>query len=243
MRNYASEIKTKMKDSLHYRGVIGTVRACIRGSLLSILDSQRVINFRERRFDRRFGVDTAGIIPREDLKIDGPSAAHAIHYQPVQPVLLLHAVAGLPINYPDYTFLDFGCGKGKALLLASSFPFKKIVGVELSAELVQTAASNWKKYKSKKQRCNTLELVGMDAAKFPIPETPLVCFFYNPFREEIMSQVLKNIEESVKQNPRDLIIVYLYPEAEHLFEKKSFLVNMRKRAWCSIYRNNAPQGL
>ncbi|MGH7766933.1 MAG: class I SAM-dependent methyltransferase [Candidatus Binatia bacterium] len=240
MRNYASEIKTKMKDSLHYRGVVGTVRACIRSPLRPILDDQRVINFWERRFDRRFGVDTAGIIPREDLKIDGPSAAHAIHYQAAHPVLLEQTVAGLRIKYPEYTFVDFGCGKGKALLLASSFPFKTIVGVELSAELVQTAASNWKKYKSRKQRCITLELAWMDAAKFPIPETPLVCFFYNPFREEIMARVLKNIEESVKRNPRDLIIVYLYPEAEHLFEKKSFLVNVRRRAWCSIYRNSAP---
>lgn len=241
MMNYVSEIKTKVGESLRDRGVIGTVIACIRSSLRPILDDQRVINFRERRFDRRFGVDTAGVIPHEDLKIDGPSAAHAIHYQAVQPVLLQHAVAGLPINYPDYTFLDFGCGKGKALLLASSFPFKKIVGVELSAELTEIAASNWEKYKSKKQRCNTLELVCMDAARFPIPETPLVCFFYNPFRAEIMARVLKNIEESVRQNPRDLIILYLYPEAEHLFEKKSFLVNMRRRAWCSIYRNNTPE--
>jgi SAM-dependent methyltransferase len=237
--NRAVEIRSRIRDSLRYRGVLGTFRACIRGSLGPILDDQRVINFRERRFDRRFGVDTAGIIPREDLKIDGPSAAHAIHYQAAPAALLEHTVAGLRINYPEYTFVDFGCGKGKALLLASDFAFKRIVGVELSAELAEIAAANLRRYRSRKQRCDALEAVCMDAAEFSIPETPLVCFFYNPFKDEIMARVLKNIEASLKRNPRDLIIVYLYPEAEHLFQKKSFLVNTRRRAWCSIYRNIA----
>jgi len=243
MARYGSEIKTRIVESLAYRGVGGTIRAALRTALAPILDDPRVMNFMERRFDRRFGVDTAGIIPHEELKIDGPSAAHAIHYQAAPPVLLEQAVAGLRINYPDYTFVDFGCGKGKALLLASAFPFKKIVGVELSPGLAEVAAANLRKYRNGKQRCRALETVCMDAAEFPLPQTPLVCFFYNPFREEIMARVLKNIERSVKQNPRDLVIVYLYPELEHLFEKKAFLTNTRRRAWCSIYRHNArPEG-
>lgn len=32
----------------------------------------------------------------------------------------------------DYDFLDFGSGKGRTLLMAASFPFKKITGVEFS---------------------------------------------------------------------------------------------------------------
>jgi len=238
----ACEIGTKIGASLSYYGALGTIRAVLRRVLRPILEDQRVIDFRERLFDRRFGLDTAGIIPREDLKIDGPSARYAIHYQPVPPTLFKATVAALRINYSEYSFLDFGCGKGKALLLASSFPFKKITGVELSPELANIATVNLQKYKSRRRRCAALEVVCMDAVAFPIPRGPIVCFFYNPFGEEIMARVLENLEESVRQNPRDLIIVYFYPEAEALLQKNSFWVSMRRRAWGSVYRANGPVG-
>jgi SAM-dependent methyltransferase len=238
MVNYAAGITAKIIDSIQYRGAIATLRTCVRSLLNPLLDHQRLIDYRERRFDRKFGVDTAGIIPHEELKIDGPSAAHAVHYQAAQPILLEQAVAGLRINYADYTFVDFGCGKGKALLLASSFPFKKIVGVELAADLAAIAQANVQKYRSRTQRCRALDVVRVDAAEFPIPATPLVCFFYNPFKAEIMARVLANLEQSLKKTPRDLRVIYLWPELEHLFREKSFLKNTRRKQWCSIYRNN-----
>ena len=47
---------------------------------------------------------------------------------------LVEILADLGIYYPDCVFLDLGAGKGRALLLASQFPFKRIVGVEFSIQ-------------------------------------------------------------------------------------------------------------
>ena len=49
-------------------------------------------------------------------------------------------------------FIDVGCGKGKAVLLASDFNFKKIIGVEINKNLSKICNKNIKKYKSSKKK-------------------------------------------------------------------------------------------
>ena len=61
-------------------------------------------------------------------------------YQPTEPVAfheMLDAVQQAPgpgqttLNFRDFTFIDLGSGKGRTLLMASDYPFRRIVGVEL----------------------------------------------------------------------------------------------------------------
>ena len=233
----ASNLLKKVMESVEYRGIIGTFRVCIRTIFRPILDDPRIIKYRQYRFDRRFGVDTAGLIRREKLNIDGPSAIYATDYEPVPSGLLKEALAGLRIYYQEFTFVDFGCGKGKALLVASAFPFGKIIGVELSPDLKAIAVENVKQYKGKAQQCRSLEVIGMDAAEFPLPASPLVCYFFNPFKEQVIMRVLKNIEESLHKHPREVIIIYLNPQVDYVFQAVPFLTNIRRKAWCSIYRS------
>jgi len=56
-------------------------------------------------------------------------------YQPTDPALFREMMASLPIEFNEFTFVDLGSGKGRTLLMASEYPFKKIVGVELIADL------------------------------------------------------------------------------------------------------------
>ncbi|MGH8064333.1 MAG: class I SAM-dependent methyltransferase [Candidatus Entotheonellia bacterium] len=239
----ASNILKKVMESVEYRGMIGTFRVCIRTIFLPVLNHPRIIKYQEYRFDRKFGVDTAGVIRREELNIDGPSAKYATDYEAAPPVLLKEAIAGLRIHYQEFTFVDFGCGKGKALLMASAFPFDKIIGVELSPNLKAIAAENVKQYKAKPQQCRSLEVVGMDAAEFPLPASPLVCYFNNPFKEQVMTRVLKNIEESLHKHPREVIIIYLNPQIDYVFQGAPSLTNIRRKAWCSIYRSRVRKAI
>jgi SAM-dependent methyltransferase len=235
----ASNILKKTVESVEYRGVIGTFRVCIRTICRPILNDPRIMKYQEHRFDRKFGVDTAGMIRHEKLNIEGPSARYATDYEAVPPVLLKEAIVGSRIHYQEFAFVDFGCGKGKALLVASAFPFDKIIGVELSPDLKAIAAENVKQYKAKAQQCRSLEVVGMDAAEFPLPASPLVCYFFNPFKEQVMMRVLKNIEESLHKHPRELIIIYLNPQVDYVLQGAPFLTNIRRKAWCSIYKSHS----
>ena len=58
-------------------------------------------------------------------------------YAPTMPSALTQALAPLPIQHQDFTFIDIGCGKGRALLIAAQFPFRHLLGVEISTELVK----------------------------------------------------------------------------------------------------------
>ena len=56
-------------------------------------------------------------------------------YQPTDAALFQEMMASLPIDFSEFTFMDLGSGKGRTLLMASEYPFRRIVGVEILPEL------------------------------------------------------------------------------------------------------------
>src|SRR5271155_1080663 len=76
-------------------------------------------------------------------------------YQPTDPALFHEMMASLStfIAFDTFTFIDIGSGKGRTLLMASEYPFRKIVGVELIQELHRAAAENLRAYQTPTQRC------------------------------------------------------------------------------------------
>jgi hypothetical protein len=91
-------------------------------------------------FDRFYGTDTSGYVGMDQLP-DGTSSVHAMSYAGSQPSTVRAALRQLP-SVEDYTFVDLGCGKGRALLVASEFPFNAIIGVELNPALATIAERN-----------------------------------------------------------------------------------------------------
>lgn len=52
-------------------------------------------------------------------------------YQPTEPALFKEMLESLNIDFQEFTFIDIGSGKGRALLMAADYPFRHILGVEL----------------------------------------------------------------------------------------------------------------
>src|SRR5271169_6097318 len=94
-------------------------------------------------------------------------------YQPTEPDLFHEMLAALSqqghFDFHDFVFIDLGSGKGRALLMASDYPFRRIVGVELLPTLHQAAEENLGKYRSESQKCFALESICADATEFPFP--------------------------------------------------------------------------
>ena len=84
-------------------------------------------------------------------------------YQPTEPALFHEILDTLQqqtnLNFADFTFLDLGSGKGRTLLMAADYPFRRVVGVELLPTLHQTAQENLRLYKSDAQKCFAIEAV------------------------------------------------------------------------------------
>jgi SAM-dependent methyltransferase len=142
---------------------------------------------------------------------------------------------GATLNFRDYTFIDLGSGKGRTLLMASDYPFRRIVGVELLPSLHQIAQQNVRQYKSESQRCFSLESVCADAAAFPFPDDPLVLFLFNPFPESGMRQVVANLEQSLRAHPRPVYILYHNPLLEHVLSESAGLRKIAAKHQYSMF--------
>ena len=189
-----------------------------------------------RFFDWQHGVRTCGTANLADLTIVGESADHGVFYHPSHPKFLFEVFSSLNIDYPSYTFIDLGSGKGRALLVASEFPFAEIVGVEFAVELHEIAAQNIQRYRSKTQKCKNIKSLNLDALKFEIPRTPLVLFLCNPFRPDVLVPVLQRLQQSLDSHPRDVTLIYGAPFHGGLIEQHTALRCVEQATYHNTYQ-------
>jgi SAM-dependent methyltransferase len=135
-------------------------------------------------------------------------------YQPTERELFHEMIGALGqrIDFSQFTFIDLGSGKGRTLLMASDYPFRRIVGVELLPSLNEIAQQNLEKYHSESQRCFTIESVCADATTFVPPSQALVIYLFNPFPESGLRRALQNLETSLSEHPRLIYVVYHNPQ-------------------------------
>src|SRR3984957_14302843 len=148
-------------------------------------------------------------------------------YQPTESVLFHEMIAALEnragFDFPTFTFVDLGSGKGRTLLMASDYPFLRIVGVELLPTLHHAAQENLGKYRSESQKCFALESICADATEFSLPADPILLFLFNPFPESGLRRVIANLENSLREHPRKIYVIYHNPLLEHVLRENSVL--------------------
>jgi SAM-dependent methyltransferase len=142
-------------------------------------------------------------------------------YESSNPLLLSKLLGRLPEEARNGTFLDYGAGKGRALIIAAHHGFASVIGVELSPERTILAVQN-ADIATKAGNLPEVQVHQADAADFNVPDTCTVAFFFNPFGPEVMRQVIAHLRMSLCRNPRDLYIVLLYPALLPLFTEANF---------------------
>jgi len=219
-------LKRKVDRSLRRRSIAGTLKFIILnlGSVLTALGSSRKsVQSVPSEYDRKYNVDTSGQIHLSDLDIASPNSAFGNSYEPSPPKIIIEMISALGIRYEDYTFIDIGSGKGLVLLIASNYPFRKIVGVEFSSELHAIAIQNLRNYTNPEQKCKNIDLVLKDATEYVIPNDPIVLYMFNPFNEKVLRTVVTKIRESIRISPRPVFILYKNPIARGLFESDNLV--------------------
>jgi len=146
-------------------------------------------------------------------------------YQPSEPAVFHEMLDTLRlqfgIDFHDFTFIDLGSGKGRTLLMASDYPFRRIVGVELLPALHQIAHENVSKYQNEAQKCFALEAICTDARDFVFPAEPSVLYLFNPLPETGLWQVMANLEESLRAHPRAVYVLYHNPLLEQVLSQSA----------------------
>jgi SAM-dependent methyltransferase len=168
-------------------------------------------------FDRFHGTDTSGVATVTALPAYEIALTYAVDYAGSQPSVLRSALAKLP-RFDNYTFLDLGCGKGRALLVASEFSFREIVGVELSPPLAQVAQRNAIILTNRFPARTSVRVAVGDASNYPLPPGNLVIFLYNPFHAELMANVVAGVEAALAAEARSIYVIYYNPIAGHCFD-------------------------
>lgn len=224
------------KESLAGYGFFPTLRNFLHQTWEFLWEStpaQRRQRYGDAEYDWDYRVDTtsATVGWRDRLLGQFHSA-----YQPTEPALFKDMMASLKIDFREFTFIDVGSGKGRVLLMAADYPFRRIVGIELLPALNRVAQQNLNAYKSNSQRCFTLETIRGDAREFVFPTEPILLYLFNPLPESALSEVMANLDRSLKQFPRVVYLLYHNPLLEHVVARHPAFQKIEGTHMYSLFR-------
>jgi SAM-dependent methyltransferase len=164
----------------------------------------------ERYHERRLGIETAEAVPMTQLGITNPGHAE---YAPSVFRDFQMILDRLAIRDGTEVLVDFGSGKGRALIMAARCPFRRIIGVEFSPELNDIAVRNLETARHT-FRCRDVSTVVADAARYDVPDDVTVAYFNNPFDRPLFDQVLDRLRASLARRPRRFrLVLNYYPDS------------------------------
>jgi hypothetical protein len=226
-----------LSDSVCYYGVTRTLHEVSIGFLRVLRNraqALRQVDSVDLGFDLEHTVDTTR--SNVSLQIQMMAALVSHEYCPSEPLLFKRIIDALPIQFTGYTFIDLGSGKGRSLLMAAAYPFRRILGVEFLPELHRIAERNiTQHFANRRQQCQ-VESICQDAREFSFPPDPSVLYLFNPFPEPVFAAVLTNVRRSLIDNPRPLFVAYLDPEHEHLLENCTWLKKVSGTQEWGVYK-------
>jgi SAM-dependent methyltransferase len=191
-------------------------------------------------FDRTHGVRTR-VVPSV-----GEFARTFFHggveHEPIPSARFREVFDELDLDLSETVFVDYGSGAGRAVLLAATYPFKEVVGVELSPSLHAQAEANLEAFPSHLRRAGGIRLVCGDAMALAPPSDPAVLYFYNPFGAGVMRTVLAAIEASLARTPREvtLVLAYCYKAPRAVVEGSAFFRPVSADRGIAILRSVTP---
>jgi len=184
-------------------------------------------------YDWEFRVDTTAATVGWRARLQG--LLHSA-YQPIEPELFREIINSLGIDFREFTFLDIGSGKGRALLLAAEYPFRRVVGIELMPELNSVAQENIRKFSNEKRACGEIATVCGDATEFSLPTEPSVVFLFNPLPEAELKKVLVNLATSLREYPWPTYVIYVNPVFEECVKACSALTRLGGTHQYALFR-------
>jgi hypothetical protein len=193
-------------------------------------DLLKLTSFPIHPFDQTHGVDTSGLVPAAHLLTGHPNDTHVTAYYGVAPSILRTLIDKWRETIPPhpihrYTFVDIGSGKGRGLLVASQYHFKKIIGIELNPTLATIARQNVAAWTAAHTADITapqlapIEVLEQDALDYEFPRTPTLLFLFHPFDAPVLQQLVTNIATQLTKPSAALDILYVNAECVRVLDR------------------------
>ena len=171
---------------------------------------ERLDAFTQRRsqlFDDRHGTETYRRldvrVTEEALRPDAVWGYGAVNHDFFREIF-----RSIPGPLTPYAFVDVGSGKGAAVLMAAEFPFRRLIGLELTPALIDIARANVQKFNAATGTKLDPQWVHCDFFKWVLPDEPLLFFFNNPFPEQITLEALVALERAVSAHRHPVLLVF-----------------------------------
>lgn len=180
----------------------------------------------ELKGEKKYRINTTSFNNLSRFNIKGNQLAHATEYMPVSYFTIEELFSHLPENAGAGVFLDIGCGKGRAMCIASHYGFSNVSGIDFAKEMIDAAEKNLSQTKEKFPGLR-YELSWADVSSLEIAKEVSTVFLFNPFDEVLMKNVVQKVTRSLKEYPRPFYILYASPRHEDLFFAAGFDVLYR----------------
>jgi len=176
-------------------------------------------------FDVQHGVRTSGLIAGRHLGLGHKHDRHNTAYYGVAPSVLQGLIVRWRRSRPvapidGFTFIDFGAGMGRAVMLAAELPFRDVVGVEINPMLARIARKNLAVWRASGRACAPMRIECRDAAEFRFPAGPCVAFLFNPFGAPVMRRLLKQVSETFAGRAGQFDLLYANNEQEAVLKRQ-----------------------
>lgn len=231
-------LSTWWRESVAQHGKAATFRGLlskISEFLWESLPAQRRQRYGDAEYDWEYRADTtSGTVGWRDRLLGKFSSP----YQPTEPALFHRMISSLPCDLRPFFFIDIGSGKGRTLLMASGYPFRGIIGLELLPSLAAVAQANVKAYQSSSQQCFAFQVLCGDAREFDFPDEPLVLYLFNPLPEAPLRTMLRRLGQSLASHPRPVLVIYHNPLLATVLQDSGFLTRLEEHLEYSVWTNH-----
>ncbi len=139
-------------------------------------------------FDFKFNIETKQSIGQENR---ATPLQDSLEYVGPRYTQLISVFSKSSIDYSNSVLLEIGCGKGRAIAVAATHEFKKIIGIDYDESLVALAEKNLNQMRFKKT--NNIVIQHQNATLCKIPNDINVIYLFNPFIGETLKEALENI--------------------------------------------------
>jgi hypothetical protein len=159
-----------------------------------------------------FGIRTRGQTTAVEFRPDGSIWKN---YAPIGYRSFEAVMDRITVRPGQDVFIDYGAGRGRAVVLAATRPFRRVLGVEVRAEFAAAARANLRRA-ARRLLCPQVEIVEADGVDVGVPDDATMLHLFDPFAGTTLERLVDEIHASLRRRPR--VITILFADDHHFAE-------------------------
>jgi SAM-dependent methyltransferase len=161
------------------------------------------------------------------LDIAEEDKLHSIGYLPTRVRYFRKLTQAQPLP-TDFTFIDIGCGKGRILMAAAEYGFRRMIGIDISPRLCEQARRNLETFRRRTATQARFRIECTNVLRTELDHTRQVFYLYRPFDRTVMGGFVHKLKNSLRAAPRKIWMIINQMECRDLLERDGLFLRRRR---------------